>query len=241
MTTLDDIRRLQTTMAKLPQLELKTEHYFSGPDVYGRRLFQPAGSTLVGKMHKRAHLFVLLEGELTVASDGQLPIRIKAHRVLESPAGVKRAIYAHTDSSYVTVHRTQETDVEAIERELIEPDDTALCDAHNRLKLDVPAFRALTAQVISAEKPGFWSDWTPEQQALYSRGDWREFSRSRGYSEEEIADYARWLDMVAQAQAAGLNPYFYIHDLATEAAMKNLKRDTHGEILKSSHLPFERR
>lgn len=41
--------------------------------------------------------------------------------------------------------------------------------------LDVFKFRELTARVIVGEKPGFWSDWTPEQQALYTSGDWRAF------------------------------------------------------------------
>jgi hypothetical protein len=102
---------------------------------------------------------------------------------------------------------------------------------------DTEAFRALTKRVIAAEKPGFWSDWTEEGQRLYRSGDWKAFSRSRGYSEEEIAECEQWLSMIEQGQQLGLNPYALIGDLAAEMAARNIARDTRGEILLSSHLP----
>ena len=104
------------------------------------------------------------------------------------------------------------------------------------MAFDVKHFRALTAKIIAAEKPGFWSDWTPEQQAAYMSGDWRAFSESRGYSAAEIAEYAEWQGMIEAGKETGLNPYALIHDLAMKAAIANIKRDVRGEILLSSHI-----
>lgn len=131
--TREQIDSLQRTMRDLPQLELPTKHYFAD-GMYLRELFRPAGCTIVGKVHKREHFYIVLSGEVTVTGDGKPPERIKAPRIIVSAPGTKRAVYAHVDSICITVHRTTETDLDAIERELIEPDETALFDAHNRLK-----------------------------------------------------------------------------------------------------------
>jgi hypothetical protein len=97
-------------------------------------------------------------------------------------------------------------------------------------------FRQLTSVIIAAEKPGFWSDWTPEQQQAYLSGDWRAFSTSRGYSEQEIAEYALWQNMINDALQNQINPFCSIRDLALEAATKNKTSDIKGEIEMSSHI-----
>jgi hypothetical protein len=130
--TREDIERLQASMCALPQVMLQTRHYFAD-GLYCRELSRPAGTTIVGKVHKKEHLYIVLTGEVTVVGEG-MSERIKAPRILVSPPGTKRAVYAHEDSICVTVHRTDSTDLDAIELELIEPDETALFDAHNQLK-----------------------------------------------------------------------------------------------------------
>jgi mannose-6-phosphate isomerase-like protein (cupin superfamily) len=237
--TLEQIERLQREMSVLPQLELETEHYFSG-GMYCRKLTRPAGTVIVGKVHKKEHFFMCAKGEIRAWSEKGM-VTLKAGDVICSKAGTKRVTLALTDAIGITFHVTDKTNLDEIEAELIEPNDMALFDANNKLKFDVPAFRELTAKVIAAEKVGFWSDWTEEQQALYTANKWREFSVSRGYSDEEIADYAAWRDMIQKGKDAGLNPYVFIKDLATEAAIRNIEMDKNNEILKSSHAPFEPR
>lgn len=128
----EDIERLQRAVATLPQVELPTRHYFAD-GMYCRELFRPKDTLIVGKVHKKEHFYIVLSGEVTVVGDGKRE-RIRAPRIVVSSPGIKRAVYAHEDSICITVHRTDSRDLEEIERELIEPDETALFDAHNKLK-----------------------------------------------------------------------------------------------------------
>jgi len=102
---------------------------------------------------------------------------------------------------------------------------------------DIDTFRELTKEVISAEKEGFWSDWTKEQQWLYKFSDWESFSKSRGYNEKEIEQFKQWLKIIDEAHNQGINALEFISDLVLEAANKNIQKDKNEEILKSSHLP----
>jgi uncharacterized cupin superfamily protein len=133
LTTREDIERLQATMAKMPQAEVRTRHYFAD-GMYCRELWRPAGCTIVGKVHRKEHFYIVLAGEVTVTRDGQPPERIKAPRIIVSQPGTKRAVYAHVDSVCITIHRVLSQDLGQIEAELIEPDETALFDARNELK-----------------------------------------------------------------------------------------------------------
>lgn len=132
LNTREDIERLQKAMASLPQVELTTKHHFAD-GLYCRELFRPEGTTIVGKVHLREHLYMVLSGIVTVIGSGE-PQTLEAPAILVSSPGTKRAVFAHTDAICCTVHRTDSKDLEAIERELLEPDETALFDAHNNLK-----------------------------------------------------------------------------------------------------------
>ena len=237
--TKEQITRLQHEMIKLPQAQVQTEHYFSG-GMYCRKLTRPAGTTIVGKVHKQDHFFMCAQGQIIAWSEKGMVV-LNPGDIIASKAGTKRVTFAVVDSVGITFHRTDKTDLDEIEAELIEPDEMALFDSANKVRFDVPAFRELTVRVIAAEKPGFWSDWTPEQQELYTANKWREFSQSRGYSEEEIADYELFRNKILEAQNLGLDPYAFINDLAGQAAIKNLALDKNSEIFKSSHAPFEPR
>jgi len=133
--TREDIERLQQAMSALPQIDLDTKHHFAD-GMYLRELPRPAGTTIVGKVHRREHFYIVLQGEVTVVGEGG-SVRLKAPAILVSPPATKRAVYAHVDSVCCTVHRTDHRELEDIEAELIEPDETALFDAHNRLKTEL--------------------------------------------------------------------------------------------------------
>lgn len=54
----------------------------------------------------------------------------------------------------------------------------------------------LTDKVHRAEKVSSWTQWTKDQAEAYKRGDCELFSRLRGYTETEIADFAKAMKLV---------------------------------------------
>ncbi len=123
---------LQAVMINMPQVELETKHYFAN-GMYAREVFRPAGTTIVGKIHKHEHLFIVTKGCILVWTDGD-ETRMEAPCVLVSKPGTKRATYAETDAVAMTVHRTDKTNLDEIEAEIIEAEDLALFDSSNKVK-----------------------------------------------------------------------------------------------------------
>ena len=102
--------------------------------MYCRAVWRPKDTLIVGKVHRREHLYMVVSGDVTIVGDGYRE-RVQAPRIFVSAPGTKRAVYSHEDSLCVTVHRTDERDLDKIEAELVEPDETALFDSHNILQL----------------------------------------------------------------------------------------------------------
>lgn len=114
------ILRLEDAIRQLPELLFETRHHF-GPGVYARELFIPAGGVITGKIHRHHHLNILAQGRITVVTeDGAQTLQAPA--ILASPPGTKRAGYAHEDTVWITVHGTDETDLERLESEFIVTD-----------------------------------------------------------------------------------------------------------------------
>jgi quercetin dioxygenase-like cupin family protein len=131
--TREEILRLQDEMAKMPQAELQTEHYFS-QGMYCRKVFRKAGTIIVGKVHKKDHFFMCAQGQIISWSEKGM-VTLNAGDVLCSKAGTKRVTMAVTDAIGITVHKTNKTDLDKIEKELIEPDELALYDSSNNIKV----------------------------------------------------------------------------------------------------------
>jgi mannose-6-phosphate isomerase-like protein (cupin superfamily) len=126
------IEGLQHNLSSLPQVELPTEHYFSN-GMYCRKMIIPSGIVIVGKAHKEPHFFILASGQMKVWTD-QGELILNSGDVIPSPSGVKRVLMTITDCIGMNVHRTDKTDLDEIEKELIEEDETAMFDARNQLK-----------------------------------------------------------------------------------------------------------
>jgi hypothetical protein len=131
--TREEIERLQSEVAKMPQPELETEHYFSG-GMYCRKLIRPAGTLIVGKVHKKDHFFMCAQGQIIAWSEKGM-VTLNAGDVICSKAGTKRVTLAVTDAIGITIHKTSKTNLDRIEKELIEPDELALYDSSNKLKV----------------------------------------------------------------------------------------------------------
>lgn len=111
---LEDLLRQMTEV----QVECPTRHYFA-EGVYVREYIMPKDILVVGKIHKKSQVFIVLKGEVSIATESGEVKRLKAPCIFESPAGVKRAVYSHEDSLLLTAHPAHTTDLAELEEELI--------------------------------------------------------------------------------------------------------------------------
>ena len=95
----------------------KITHHFA-PGVYAREMWMPAGCLITGKIHLTEHLNILSQGAVSVSNSDE-SIFMQAPHTFVSPVGTKRAIYAHEDSTWTTIHVTELTDPDKIEEEII--------------------------------------------------------------------------------------------------------------------------
>ena len=95
-------------------------HHFS-KGVYCREIHIPAGTLVVGKIHKTAHMNIISQGDISVRTQFGTE-RYKSPYTFRSEVGTQRAVYAHTDTVWTTIHPTELTDVDAIEDEIIAKD-----------------------------------------------------------------------------------------------------------------------
>jgi hypothetical protein len=100
------------------------KHHFS-PGLYAREMFIPAGTVIVGKMHRHQHLAAVLRGRISIAGeDGASEVCGPA--LFVSQAMTKRAGYALEDTVWVTFHPTEKTDLADIEADVIVPESEVL-------------------------------------------------------------------------------------------------------------------
>lgn len=78
-------------------------------------------------------------------------------------------------------------------------DELALTPEHRADPLIV-RFAQLCDRTTRAEKISNSADWTPAERAAYRSEDWEAFSRLRGYTETEIADFGAYLKAAADVE-----------------------------------------
>jgi hypothetical protein len=115
------VERLERMALGMPQVGIPTEHVISG-GMYARTITIPAGTVLTGAAHKTDHLCVCM-GDIEVLTDDG-PKRLTGLHVLATKAGVKRAGYTHGPTRWTTICRTDCTDVQGAEDELVERPET---------------------------------------------------------------------------------------------------------------------
>lgn len=131
--TREDIDNLQSKLMTMEQSkELVTNHYFAN-GMYAREVHRPKGTLIVGKVHKHEHFFFVTKGQINVWTEDGM-IEMKAPYVVISKPGTKRVTFAVEDSTGMTVHRTDKTDLNDIEEENIEEDLNSKFDAMNFIK-----------------------------------------------------------------------------------------------------------
>lgn len=119
----EQIQRLQEAMLPLQCAMPEAVHHFA-PGMYGREFAMKAGMVVVGKIHKHGHLMMVVKGRATVVDEfGRY--EVAAGFVQSSRPGAKRVVYAHEDTTFVTVHLNpaDTDDLVQIEADHIEPED----------------------------------------------------------------------------------------------------------------------
>lgn len=120
-----DVFRLQDAIREhLPLLEIEPVHHFGG-GIYVRELRLPAGAVATGKMHRFENMNILVSGTLQITTDEGVK-EFTGYNVFTSRPMMKKAAYAVTDVIILSIHPTQETDLEKIEQEFTVPEGQAL-------------------------------------------------------------------------------------------------------------------
>lgn len=108
------------------------KHSF-GDGCYVREWNSPAGVLTVSKVHRIAHPFFVLKGKVSVlTADGVQTITAPHYGI--TPPGTKRLLYTHEETRWVTVHVTDQTDLNAIEQEIIADDPAVQLDLAEAIK-----------------------------------------------------------------------------------------------------------
>lgn len=93
------------------------DHHFAD-GLYVRRITMPPRTLVVTKIHAKNHPFFILKGHVSVLTEDGV-------RLIEAPhwgitkSGTKRIIWNHDEVVWITVHRTDSTDLKEIEDQII--------------------------------------------------------------------------------------------------------------------------
>jgi hypothetical protein len=112
----DFIADAEKEILAVEQTETPVKHYFS-KGLYAREIFIPAGTVIVGEIHRHENLNILSKGEISILSIEGC-VRVKAPYIVVSPPGVKRLAYVHEDCVWTSIHATNETDLEKLKEQL---------------------------------------------------------------------------------------------------------------------------
>ena len=127
------VELLQEELSKLPQYEPETKHYFHG-GMYCREVFRHAGVLVVGAVHKKEHLYLIVSGTVAI-TDGEGNVQeVTGPHLFQSKPGTKRAVYAVTDALCMTFHAIEATTVEEAETELVEVEPNSMYSLGNQVK-----------------------------------------------------------------------------------------------------------
>ena len=112
---------LQHALASFPPVECPVVHRFT-PGLYSREMLMPAGSCVVGCIHKTEHQFAVLSG-LAYVWNGESVELVGHGFVGVTKPGARRVALVVEDFRWVTFHPTTKTSMKDLEDELVEKPD----------------------------------------------------------------------------------------------------------------------
>lgn len=115
-----NVARLEDETAKLPQVQIATQHAFHG-GMYARTIVIPRGVLLTGALIKIPTLLIISGDAVVYTEDG--PIRFSGYHVMLGGAGRKQAFMALSDTTLTMLFPTAATTVEQAEAEFTDETD----------------------------------------------------------------------------------------------------------------------
>jgi hypothetical protein len=127
--TIEEGLKQRVASGELAPDDSPLKHYFSPIDekygccAYAREILLRKGSLVIGKIHRHQHLNIISKGRVTVFTEfGKKDLEGPCTFVSE--VGLKRAVYAHEDTIWTTIHLTAytgEENLDKVEDEVIAP------------------------------------------------------------------------------------------------------------------------
>ncbi len=111
-----------TLALDIPQVDIPAIHNFSA-GIYSRHVVIPAGVLITGRKHRHSHLVMIAHGRVTIWDEQHGTQNLVGFTVFESKPGARRMIYAHEETIFITLHATNETDIEKVEEEIYFPSE----------------------------------------------------------------------------------------------------------------------
>jgi len=108
---------MEQTIANCKEDNSQAKHYF-GDGVYARSLLIPAGTAVVGHIHKQNRVCIISQGKCTFVDEWHKRT-VTAPWIGEFKAGSKTAVYAHTDTTWIACLGTDLTDPDIIVEDLL--------------------------------------------------------------------------------------------------------------------------
>lgn len=122
-----NIHEMEAAMLSLPSAECPVLHHFT-PGLYIRTIKMKAGTLVTSMKHRTEHPFMITKGKVEVVSEIEGAVIYEAPYMGITKPGTKRAIHVLEDTVWTTFHPTNETDVEKIADEILEPSDNPLIE-----------------------------------------------------------------------------------------------------------------
>ena len=113
----NNILALEKLILSEEQIDLELKHTIHD-GIYIREMYIPKGVLLVGKRHRNETINILTKGTMTI-SEGTESFTISAPYTFIGDKFAKKAGYAHEDSIWVNIIRTDLDDLEEIEKQVI--------------------------------------------------------------------------------------------------------------------------
>jgi hypothetical protein len=119
-------------MLTLPQAPCPVVHRF-GPGVYIREVFIPAGTFSIGHFQKQSHSNFLVKGSVTMLNgDGTTTFLEAPFFYVSTPC--RKIGYIHEDMVWQNIYATTETNVDVLEKMLLDTDE--ILDADRDIKAE---------------------------------------------------------------------------------------------------------